>query len=305
MIKVENVSKQFENFTAVDDISFTVPAGSICGFIGPNGAGKTTTMRMLATLDVPDAGMASINGLNVLEKPNEVRAALGYMPDYYGAYPNMTVREYLDFFARSYDLKGDEKQRRLTDVSDFTELTPLLSRPVEGLSKGQKQRLSMARALLPNPSVLILDEPAAGLDPRARVELRELLVLLAEAGKSIFISSHILSELADFIDHLVVIDNGKIQFAGPFAEISGMAEGQHSYLVHVVDDQQVQATHFLLEHRAVKTAELVEGKLRCDFTCEPHELLRDLIEAGFNVDEYGRNRGNLEDIFMKLTDKEA
>jgi ABC-2 type transport system ATP-binding protein len=162
MIEVQELRKHFGNVNALDGISFSVSESALCGFIGPNGAGKTTTMRILATLEHPTSGQAFINGYDVITKPNEVRREIGYMPDYYGTYPDMIVAEYLDFFARAYRLVGQKRQHRIQEIAEFTELTPLLQRPVEGLSKGQKQRLSLARALLSDPSVLILDEPAAG-----------------------------------------------------------------------------------------------------------------------------------------------
>jgi len=214
IIRVEGLVRYFGTFCAVRDLSFEVNAGEVVGFIGANGAGKTTTMRMMATLDVPTDGTIEIGGSDVMNHPEQVRGILGWMPDYFGAYANMDVWEYMDFFARAFNLRGAERGRRIDEVMDFTDLTPLADRPCDKLSKGQKQRLCLGRTLLADPEVLILDEPAAGLDPKARVEFRNLVQLLKERDKTIFISSHILSELGEMCDKLLFIDEGRMVHHG-------------------------------------------------------------------------------------------
>jgi len=303
MIEVKQLNKHFGTLHALQQVSFQVPEGAICGFIGPNGAGKTTTMRILSTLDYPDDGQAFINGYNVLSHPTEVRHAIGYMPDYYGTYPDMIVLEYLDFFARAYRLPTQQRRQKIQHVSDFIELTALHNRSVEKLSKGQKQRLSLARTLLSDPVVMILDEPAAGLDPRARVELRELLKILAQQGKTIFISSHILSELADFVDYIVIIDKGCVAYAGQASELNlGGAQGL-PYAVEI-SSSVAEAKRFLLEQAAILQASDVDNVLhiRIDESVESVEaLLIRMLQAGLQVRQFYQRREHLEEVFMALT----
>ena len=208
-VSVLDLDKKYGNVHAVRQVSFDVPAGSICGFIGPNGAGKTTTMRMLATLELPEGGDAWIDGLSILEDPSAVRRRIGFMPDRFDPLPNLTVVQYLDFFARAQGLKGQERKRTVAAVSDFCGLAHFHSRPATGLSKGMGQRLHLAKTLLHRPAFLILDEPSAGLDPRARIEFRALIRALAAEGIAILISSHILTELSETCDTIVVIEKGK------------------------------------------------------------------------------------------------
>jgi len=195
LIEVKNLFRYFGPVHAVDDVSFQVESGQICGFIGPNGAGKTTAMRILATLDLPDRGDAFLDGASVVDYPDRARPRIGFMPDFYGAYADLTVTEYLDFFARTYKLHGRRRLEAVRQVMAFTELDKIAEKDTRALSKGMRQRLSLGRTLINDPELLILDEPAAGLDPRARIELRELLRELAADGKAILISSHILTEL--------------------------------------------------------------------------------------------------------------
>ncbi|HEX3869784.1 MAG TPA: ABC transporter ATP-binding protein, partial [Pirellulales bacterium] len=200
MIEFRRLYRDFGSTRAVNDVSFTVNRGQVFGYIGPNGAGKTTSMRILSTLDVPTSGDALVDGFSVIDDPDRVRRRLGFMPDYFGTYPNMNVADYLDFFARSYGLRGKDRGRAMRHVMGFTQLDALALKPVSGLSKGMKQRLCLGRTMIHDPAVMVLDEPAAGLDPRARIELREMIRQLAAHGKTILISSHILSELAEMCD---------------------------------------------------------------------------------------------------------
>ena len=198
-IELRGVHRLFGDVHAVNDVSFAVQAGEVFGYIGPNGAGKTTSMRILATLDEPTQGDAFVDGFSVKEDPDRVRARLGFMPDYFGTYENVNVKEYLDFFARAYGLRGKQRHAALGYAMDFTGLDKLARKPINGLSKGMKQRLCLGRTMIHDPSVMVLDEPAAGLDPRARIELREMITRLADLGKAILISSHILTELAEVL----------------------------------------------------------------------------------------------------------
>jgi ABC-2 type transport system ATP-binding protein len=303
VIEVENLVRRFGDKTVLKSISFTVPQGKICGFVGPNGAGKTTTMRILATLDAPDSGTARVAHFDIGTQLLRARQKIGFMPDHYGTYADLIVSEYLDFFARSFRLSKEEREERLANIIDFVELGPIYGTRVEGLSKGQRQRLSLARTLMADPDFLILDEPAAGLDPRARVELRELLKVLATQGKTIFISSHILSELSDLIDWLVIIDNGQIKHCGP----PGGTEEHHAegrlYLIQL-DCDATEARRILLEEPAIMSVEGEDGVLsvRMDvLSLDPADLLKKMVEKGVRVSQFYRREMNLEDVFLKVT----
>ncbi len=214
LVKVDNLVRHFGLVKAVNHVSFTLARGHVIGLIGANGAGKTTLMRMLATLDTPDMGDIFINGIHAIAYPEKIRNMIGWMPDDFRPYENTSVREYLDFFARAYGLKADEIIPRVDEVIDFTELTDLQDRLMDKLSKGQTQRLCLARTLISDPSLLILDEPAAGLDPKARLEFKNLVRILKNRGKTVLISSHILSELGEMCDSLIFMDMGGIVHEG-------------------------------------------------------------------------------------------
>jgi ABC-type multidrug transport system ATPase subunit len=214
ILDVRNLRRSFGNVHAVQDVSFTIRKGQVVGFIGANGAGKTTTLRLLATLDTPDAGSIEIMGCEATDYPDKVRARLGWMPDSYGNYDNVTVVEYLDFYARSYGYTGAQRTKHVNDIMDFTELTPIQDRLMHTLSKGMGQRLCLGRSLINEPELLLMDEPAAGLDPKARIEFKNLVRILSQQGKTILISSHILSELGEMCDTMLFIDKGRIVHHG-------------------------------------------------------------------------------------------
>ena len=302
-LTVRGVTKRFGDFTAVDRVSFQVLPGQICGFIGPNGAGKTTTMRIAATLDLPDEGDVTVYGASVLVEPRAVRRQLGFMPDHYGAYVSTTVDEYLDFFARAYGLRGRERRAALDHVSSFTGLAPLKGKLIDTLSKGMRQRLCLAKTLLHDPGFLILDEPAAGLDPRARVELRELVKALADMGKGVLISSHILSELSSLVDSISVIEGGRIQGAGTVEEILRQLR-PHSrvYLRALGDIEPVERA--LLELPGVSGVHQEKAGLAFDFEGDQEALsgvLVRLVQAGHGIVEFAPEVVDLEDVFLTLT----
>ncbi|MEY4575649.1 MAG: putative transporter ATP-binding protein YbhF [Pseudomonadota bacterium] len=307
MIEVRGLHKRFGKFHALRGIDFDVPRGALCGFIGPNGAGKTTTMRILATLELPSAGSVRIAGLDSTRAVEQVRRLMGYMPDYYGTYPDLTAGEYLDFFARAQHVPSARRPTRLREVIDFVEIEPLLTRPVEGLSKGQRQRLSLARALLSDPELLILDEPAAGLDPRARVDLRELLKLLAAQGKTVFISSHILSELSDLVNWVVIIDQGQIRFAGRPDMTQPDERKPTAYEIELCSDATL-AQRFLMEQPGMLAVDAVERGLI--FQLDAHQLaVEDLIvsmvQAGVRFRQLQRRQDDLEAIFMRVVSRRS
>jgi ABC-2 type transport system ATP-binding protein len=225
LLEVKGLSRHFGNLHAVNDVSFSLEAGTILGFIGPNGAGKSTAMRIIATLDVPNSGEVLLDGKSVVDHPDAARPLIGYMPDRYGTYEDMTVYEFLDFFGRAHGLKGNERRERVDSVIRFTGLGPLSGKLTSALSKGMKQRVALGRTLLHDPKLLVLDEPADGLDPRARIELRELLKALAEQGKGVLISSHILTELSEICDSCAIIEQGRLLANGPVQEVLARAAG--------------------------------------------------------------------------------
>ncbi|MBZ0119663.1 MAG: ABC transporter ATP-binding protein [Sandaracinaceae bacterium] len=214
MIRVEHLSHWYGSLHVLHDVSFHVPAGEIFGFIGPNGAGKTTTLRVIATLLEPDDGRVLVDGMDAVDQPAEVRRVLGFMPDNFGVYERITIREYLEFFAAAHALPIASRARTVDAVMELTELGPLRDRLVRALSKGMKQRLAIARTLLHDPKVLVLDEPANGLDPRARIEMRELIEELRGLGKTILLSSHILTELSDMCTSVAILEKGRLVAAG-------------------------------------------------------------------------------------------
>jgi ABC-2 type transport system ATP-binding protein len=302
-INVVNLKKHFGKTRAVDDISFSFAAGQVVGFVGPNGAGKTTTMRILATLDEPTEGDAYLDGISVVEEPEKARHLVGYVPDALPAHRDMSVRDYLDFFARAYGLKGSRRLQVIEGVEEFTNLAGIREKTLHALSKGMKQRVSLARSLLHDPPILIMDEPAAGLDPRARVELRELLRVLAGQGKAILISSHILTELAEICNGAVIIEQGKLLTAGTIDQLLSSNVAHRSVLIRPLDRQE-ELHRELLQMPNVQAARLVGPDVAIDVNGSDEacaEILGALVGLGFRVIEFKQDRANLEDIFMNIT----
>ncbi|MEQ8788279.1 MAG: ABC transporter ATP-binding protein [Pirellulaceae bacterium] len=310
-IELRNLHRQFGATWAVDDISFVVEPGQVVGYIGPNGAGKTTSMRILATLDLPTAGDAYVDGFSVIDDPDLVRSRLGFMPDAFGTYSNVGCREYLDFFARAYGLAGRQRHQAVRRVMAFTRLDGIAEKPIHGLSKGMKQRLCLARAMVHDPSVLILDEPAAGLDPRARIELRDLIGQMASEGKTLLISSHILTELAEMCDRVAIIEQGKLLATGTVEQIlSGRAhdaeEGhqQTTLDVQVVDDAPA-LSRWLEQRDDIGELKTAPGGVVFCYARDPQlraELLREMIQAGFPIVKFSARDLSLEEVFMRVTE---
>lgn len=310
MIQLDNISRVFGDTRAVDGVSFHVQAGEVFGFIGPNGAGKTTSMRILSTLDTPTSGEAWVDGFSVVDDPDRVRKRLGWMPDGFGTYPNVNCEEYLDFFARSYGLRGKNRRTALKNVMGFTQLDRLARKPVSGLSKGMKQRLCLGRALIHNPSVLILDEPAAGLDPRARIELREMICALAAEGKSLLISSHILTELAEMCDRVGIIEHGHLLAVGSVEEILDQHNQEEndqascvSIAITIMSDLPT-AVDWLSSRDSLTIVQSSQKTIQ--ITCSPDlryqaELLKAMIEAGIQVVRFEGKQKSLEDVFLSVT----
>jgi ABC-2 type transport system ATP-binding protein len=308
LVEVRGLNRVFDTVHAVQDLSFSIRRGAVVGFIGANGAGKTTTMRIMATLDEPTSGEVVVDGLDVVEEPALVRRLVGWMPDAFGTYPNMTVFEYLDFFARSYGFSRTQRRARVEEVMDFADLTPLADRQMGKLSKGMGQRLCFGRMLIPDPEFMILDEPAAGLDPKARLEFKNLVRLLATRGKTLFISSHILSELGEMCDSLLFIDGGRLVYHGDAESLkhgqpAGDGAATMAVLVNVAGDPrplvewaQTNPGWSVLEERRDGARLAREGS-------DPALLadgLRRIVAAGIPVVEFHREQRRLEEAFVDM-----
>ena len=309
MLVVEGLTKDFSNLRAVDNLSFHLDAGRVCGFVGPNGAGKTTSMRIIATLEEPTEGQVFVDGRSIFESPYEIRRMMGFMPDHYGTYPDLNVRDYLEFFARAYEIEPAQRSRRIEQIMDFTGLGKISEKKVEELSKGMRQRLNLGRALINDPKILIMDEPAAGLDPRARIELRFLIKQLADQGKTIFISSHILTELAEICDHLLVIDKGRMITFGSFQEIQRAMQKNYEISARLITAEEApRLERFLLEHRGVADVRVGEnGTISFTFLDPPEQipaLIRAVMNQGFSLMEFRPEMLSMEDVFIQITQGE-
>ena len=307
MLQLDGLVRHFDDVHAVDGVSFSVDRGKVLGFIGPNGAGKTTTMRIVATLDEPQQGDVRIGGYSVLEHPQDARRITGFMPDFAGVYANTTVEEYLDFFARAYDLRGEKRRKAVDNIIEFMGIGDLRERLVDSLSKGLRQRVALGRALVHDPQLLILDEPAANLDPRARIEFRTLIRELAADGKTILLSSHILSELSEMCDIVAVIEHGKILAVGTVQEILMGLRPRRILSVRVARAQD-GLERFLLEQPGVLNAYETGGRVQFEFEGGDDEqvsLISHIISAGFPVLEFTAHNAGLEDLFLEITEGRA
>jgi ABC-2 type transport system ATP-binding protein len=304
ILELDGLVRHFDGVRAVDDVSFSVARGDVLGFIGPNGAGKTTTMRILATLDTPQRGDARIGGYSVVDEPDRVRRIMGFMPDYAGVYTHTTVEEYLDFFARAHDLRGAARRRAVENIIEFMSLGELRDRHVESLSKGLKQRVALGRAIIHDPQVLILDEPAANLDPRARIEFRTLIRELAGDGKTILLSSHILTELSEMCDTVAVIEKGKILATGTVPDILGGLRQRRLLSVRLSGDA-AGLERWLVEQPGVSGVHEAGGRVRLELAggdAEQVALIGRLVAAGFPVLEFSAHSAGLEDLFIEITE---
>ena len=307
MIVVENLTKVYGRRTALDNVSFVVPEGEIFGFVGPNGAGKTTTLRILAALLEPTSGSAFIGGADVSKEPERVHSRLGYMPDFFGVYDQLTVGEYLDFYASCY---RQPRQRRKVVVDNLLELVDLADRrnqSVDTLSRGLKQRVCLARVLVHDPAVLLLDEPASGLDPRARVEMREILKELRSMGKTIVISSHILPELTELCSMIGIIDQGRMRAVGAVQDVIQQLTSGRRLRIGVIGKNNT-AIALLAKLPAVRQVDIVNGVIEAAYDGEEGtaaDILQALTAARIRVSEFSPLVGGLEDAFLRATSEEA
>jgi ABC-2 type transport system ATP-binding protein len=302
-VTVEHLKKHYGRTRAVDDISFTFSAGEIIGFVGPNGAGKSTTMRIIATLDEPTAGDVRLDDVSVVEEPEKAHRLIGYVPDALPGHRDISVHEYLDFFARSYGISAPARTKVVESIEEFTNLTGIRDKHLNALSKGMKNRVSVARALVHDPAVLIMDEPAAGLDPRARIELRELLKVLSAQGKAILISSHILTELSEICTGAVIIERGRILRAGSLSHILTADVPHRTLLIRSLDGPELLYKHLLLLPN-VEAVRLLDHSVEADVSGgddDCGELLADLVRGGHRIVEFHQQRAGLEQLFMNVT----
>ncbi len=318
MIETINLTKRYDSFEALKSLNLKIDEGECFGFIGPNGAGKTTTIKILATLLRPSSGQAMINGLTVGYQNRQIRPIIGYVPDFMGAYEDMVVTEYLEFFAAAFNIHGAQRKRVVSDVLELTDLAYKHDAEVNSLSRGMQQRLSVARVLLHDPKVLLMDEPASGLDPRARIEIRELLKELRRMGKTILISSHILHELAELCSSVGIIERGELLFQGPVRDVLKRARMGRVYQV-VVSDRTGDAARLLEKAPGVASvsigAEESAGSANGhyaddrvihvamdDDSGESHlDIPNRLVNAGFRITHFAEESVNLETAFMRLT----
>jgi len=303
MIETHKLTKFYGPLGALVELDLRIAQGEIFGFIGPNGAGKTTTMRILATLLEPTSGSAAINGLDVSRDGRQVRRIVGYMPDFMGVYDDLKVFEYLEFFAAAFGLERRTRQTVIGDVLELTQLSGKRAAAVDSLSRGMQQRLQLARVLIHDPKVLILDEPASGLDPRARIEIREMLRELKRMGKTIMISSHILSELEEMCDNVGIIEQGRLIFSGTMEEIRQRMGVSAKFRVRVAGDVQ-RAVEALAALPAVQEVRAFDDHLRVTFAqgAGPDGLIaRTLVGAGIDVIAIMPEQLRLDDAFLQLT----
>lgn len=303
MIEFNKVSKHFGAVKALDQFSLEVREGMVYGLIGPNGAGKTTAMSILATLLLPDAGTARVDGRDVTSAAMDVRGMIGYMPDFFGVYDGLRAGEYLEFFAAAYHIPVEQRSQLIKTLLELVNLPDKADAYVDSLSRGMKQRLALARCLVHDPKVLILDEPASGLDPRARVEMKEIIKQLKHLRKTILISSHILPELAEICDQVAIMDTGKLVACGTMAEMTAATRGAKQIKAMVLDRTEELAT--FLSSRPGVTGSFSDGPvvtfLLNGNRSEQAALLQEIINAGWSVAEFSEVKRNLEEAFMAVT----
>ena len=303
MIKTENLTKKYGDLFAIKSIDLDLQQGDLFGFIGPNGAGKTTTMRIIATLLEPSWGEAYVCGHSIYNEPKEIRRLVGYMPDFFGVYDDMKVIEYLEFFAAAYRINGAARRAKCDEMLEVVDLDFKRDAFANTLSRGQTQRLGLARVLLHDPQVLLLDEPLSGLDPRARIEMRNLMRRLGKTGKTVIVSSHILPELADICNKIGIIDKGELKVSAEVTEV--MKQVRERTILHIaVREREGAAAELLNQHQLVENVEHGDGNLVVtlnDHISDYSSLASDLVAGGFSLLRFQEEEVSLESAFMALT----
>jgi ABC-2 type transport system ATP-binding protein len=305
IVDVQNLSHTFKNHKALDGVTFQIEPGSLHGFVGPNGAGKTTSLKVICTLLRPQRGVVNVFGLDVVRGYKEIRRRIGFMPDHFSMYRQMTVYEYLDFFGAAYGLTVVQRDRVIRDVLALTDMDGRRDDLIQGLSRGMQQRVGLARVLVNDPDLLLLDEPASGLDPRARIDMMEILRELKRMGKTIFISSHILSELGELCDSVTIIDRGKVKFSGSMDELLGTDREAPVYVLTLADPPQ----NIVVQLGTLPGVTLVEDgeqagvfKLSIDpLATDTNRILRGVLDLGLSIHGFSEERKHLNQAFMDLT----
>ncbi|MDD6481061.1 MAG: ABC transporter ATP-binding protein [Lachnospiraceae bacterium] len=303
MLQINHLYKNYGKFMAVQDLNLHIPQGDLFGFVGPNGAGKTTTIRMVCGLMLPTAGNIVINGVDALTNPKEIKRQIGYVPDFFGVYDNLKVKEYMDFYGSMYRMNSREVERIADDLLELVNLSDKKEVYVDTLSRGMKQRLCVARALIHNPGLLVLDEPNSGLDPRARVEMKELLLNLKSMGKTIVISSHILSELSEMCNSIGIMNRGNLVMAGTIENVMTNVFGNDKIIISVENEMET-AVRFLKEQSGIKVESVGEKEIKISHELSNEELAKMIayiINQGVVVTGFHKQEGNLESLFMQLT----
>lgn len=305
MVQIDGLTKTYGTFRALDELKLSIGKGELFGFVGPNGAGKTTTMRIISGLLRADSGEVMVAGIDARRYPNKLKQKIGYMPDFFGVYDNLKALEYMEFFASIYGIVGRDARRLCLELMELVNLSDKADAYVDGLSRGMKQRLCLARSLVHNPDLLILDEPASGLDPRARFEMKGILKNLSDMGKTIIVSSHILPELAEMCTTIGIIEHGKMVVTGTMDSILEGMNRSNPIIIRVVDDRDT-AVRLLKENPAVTNLSLTERDIYVSFSGQEEEeagLLASLVGAGIKVSSFMRQQGNLESVFMQITEE--
>ncbi|MCR1951634.1 ABC transporter ATP-binding protein [Clostridium sp. DSM 100503] len=306
MLVIKNLEKSYGKFKALNGLNLEIEKGEIFGFIGPNGAGKSTTMKIVSGLLSPDSGEVYVDGIDAIKNNKALKDKIGYMPDFFGVYDNLRAIEYLEFYASIYGIVGEEARKLSMDLLELVNLQDKWDANVDGLSRGMKQRLCLARCLVHNPELLILDEPASGMDPRARFEMKGILKNLKEMGKTIIVSSHILSELGEICTRIGIIKNGAIVCGGTVEDVMLRASGSAPINITVIEDPE-KAIKVLKEIPDVKEISLDGNKITANVAGgdkEAKEILKALVTQEVSVIGFAKAVGNLEDVFIQITEED-
>ncbi len=311
MLKIVDLQKNFGSFQALNHLNLEIAKGELFGFVGPNGAGKTTTMKIISGLMRADGGFVTIDGIDALHNSRKLKEKIGYMPDFFGVYDNLKAYEYMEFYASVYGILGNDARKLCNDLLDLVNLTDKADSYVDSLSRGMKQRLCLARSLVHNPELLILDEPASGLDPRARFEMKEILRNLCSMGKTIIISSHILPELAEMCSSIGIIEHGSMMAYGTVDEIQNTLKTTKPVIIHIADNSYMEtALKQMKENPSVKNLSVQDNTISLvlkegmDNTNTLAALLSCLVLAHVPVCSFYQEEGNLESLFMQITASE-